>query len=96
MKRTVIFEFPDDFKFPEYFGQENMVEKIVRRCEITGEIMKTELWKKSTCFDCPFHIAGGGYGEELQCYLTGDFEGQAEEKRHACPFCGGADTVNYD
>lgn len=63
---------------------------------ITGEILKTEFRKKSTCFDCPFHIAGGGYGEELQCYLTGDFEDQIEEKRHSCPFYGGADTVDYD
>lgn len=96
MKKTVLFEFPDDFKFPKFFGQKNTMWVEERRLQTTGELFSRREIPESTCQECPFNVTGGGYGEESECFLTGDMEGEKEEKRHKCPFYGGANTVNYD
>lgn len=96
MKKTVIFDFPDDFKFPEYFGQKNTVRVEKVRLETTGELFSRRETPESTCGECPFCVAGGGYGEESECFLTGDMEDEKEEKRRKCPFHDGANAVNYN
>lgn len=94
MKKTVVFEFPDDFKFPEYFGQR------------VGQDSAVHPWirARSMCERCPFDSS---VDDEPMCFLTGDCEyGPSEFDRAVgemvylphpqCPFYNGADTVNYN
>lgn len=89
MKKTVVFEFPDDFQFPEYFGQKNTTREEKDIGVHTGTVYNVRNVPTSTCFNCPFYISDD---DGAWCMITG-----GEEGHHAkCPFYGGADTVNYN
>lgn len=68
MKKTVVFEFPDDFKFPEYYGQKNTTQEIIIAGSVDGAHI-TETRPSCTCFDgCPFDSSIDDYS---MCFLTG-------------------------
>lgn len=89
MKKIVVFEFPDDFNFPEYFGQRNATRKEKDIGVHTGTVYSTKNLMTSTCFDCPFYTSDC---DGAWCMITGGEKGHHEK----CPFYGGADTVNYN
>lgn len=90
MKKSVVFEFPDDFHFPEYFGQKNTTYEENTLCGLSGKVCEIVNIPSSTCVECPFYVPVDEYGPF--CMLTG---GDDVSKR-PCPFYGGADTVNYN
>lgn len=83
MKRTVIFNFPDNFKFPEYYGQDNML-KTIEDCGIEYGAP----W--SACDECPLQT--DGYA--AHCFLLGHKNCNSYQKPK-CPFYDGKETVNY-
>lgn len=80
MKKTVIFDFPDNFKFPKHFMQKNI------RFEYKDAFGIERAVKSSACETCTFYAGGD---EEPYCFLLGDEEGE-------CPFYRGQKVVNYD
>ena len=52
MKKTAVFEFPDDFKFPKYFREENTTRTAQLVSMFLGVYEKEEQW--SSCYECPF------------------------------------------
>lgn len=87
MKKTVIYEFPDDFKFPEYYGQKNIEKTHVQK--LTYHTVKTT-YETSSCYDCPLRAYADDY---CYCGLTGDDEDTPPEERHECPFFRGQETA---
>lgn len=93
MKKTVIFEFPDDFKFPKHFGEKNTARVEEIHLKTTGELFSRLEIPESYCNHCPFNVSEDG---EAGCFLTGDVEFESRGSYKQCPFYGGAETVNYD
>lgn len=91
MKKTVIYEFSDDFKFPEYFGQKNIEKEF--ETKLIYNKNRIEKRKVSACDDCPI---AAYVDDESYCGITGDSEYTKLEERHECPFYRGQETVIYE
>lgn len=90
MKKTVTFNFPDDFKFPEYYGQENVKYKI--------SLTQTTPFYRSACDICPFEeIMFDEIHDDYThgCGLTGDTKYTIQANRRECPFFRGQENVEY-
>lgn len=89
MIKTVAFEFPDDFKFPKYFMQENIKKTHTQELKY-HRIITT--WDDSSCRDCPFRMCDEDYE---YCMITSDDECTDPSKRHKCPFYRGQEAAVY-
>lgn len=87
MKKTVVFEFPDDFKFPKHFMQENIKKTRILKTEYNGERKVT--WDDSSCRECPLRVSASD--EDFYCLLIGYYQ----EERRECPFYRGQEVEAY-
>lgn len=85
VEKTVIYQFPDNFKFPQYYGQKNTVRAI--KCWSVEEMRP---W--SACYDCPLQT---GDDDGSWCSLTGDDGETGPDPMYECPFYRGQDTARW-
>lgn len=83
MKKTITFNFPDNFPFPQYYGQENIIRE---------DLNPPHIYTFCACYawSCPFV---GGNDEGGRCILTGDRDGTPKNERHECPFYRGQEIT---
>lgn len=88
MVKTVIFTFPDGFKFPKYYGEKNITKRRTTRMysDIDRKIIETYSdISRTSCESCPFNY------DSIACVLAED----GTDGPWECPFYN-KDTVNKE